>query len=477
MDVAALPRAAGAEPEATPRCRLSVHPWAEFFGLGRDVAGTEAGRRKLCGRVTAMIPLAARRGYRVERVLSRGAYGIVFVAAGAPGKPPAALKLQFVCPKRMRREERARCGGYGQRASPYQTVRYEARTHADVHQVARAVQRGRASAGPELERAAPVPRVPAPIAASRLLLGRRGEFPDVPPDGRRRLWVSLMEFVPHPSLRHAVLDARDRGALSAGTFLALLGGVARHLAGMHARLGYTHGDAHSGNFLVDLDAAADGGAGWVHVIDLERAVPRTFLQLTPGLGTRARRRELWHALRLWDLKVFCESVVALAETARVWRPAETRRGGLLGSSSAPAAPPLERLRRGMVVAQAAVDAYEQAWGAAVDAFSARTRRLRSAEFSAARATAPPELLLAWVARSLYLKHKTHGSIPAELEAGQGAPLAGVDVRGIDRKAHREFFALLRAAQSLSLAAPADAAGAKPPPAAGAKKRTTPGDRR
>lgn len=435
-------------PASAPPCRLAVHPWAEFFGLRRDVARTEAGRLKLCARVTNMIPSAARRGYQVGRVLSRGAYGIVFVAERGGGAPRrVALKLQFVCPKHMRRQERARCGGFGQRASLYETVRYEARTHAELFQVARAVQRGReAGAEAAFPESLFLPRVPEPIAASRLILGRRGEFPEVPPDGRRRLWVSLMEYVPHPSLRAAVLEARDRGALSAGNYLALVAGVARHLAGMHARYGYVHGDPHSGNFLVDLAAAADpSAAGWVYVIDLERAIPRTFLQLAPAPATTTpsapalSRASRWRQLRLWDLKVFCESVVALAETARVWRPAAALDDPTTAASAAPS--DLDRLRRGMLVAQTALDAYEQTWRDTAHAFGAAPAPL-------AAPLAPPRLLLAWVARALYLKHKPQGTIPPEVEAG---PLAGLDVRATDRRAHRDFFDILRAAQSLALA--------------------------
>lgn len=464
-----------------------MHPWAEFFGLRRDVAGTEAGRRKLCARVTGMIPLAARRGYQVERVLSRGAYGIVFVAqrgrraggaaaaataAGAGAAPRhVALKLQFVCPKHVGRKERGRCGGYGQRASLYETVRYEARTHAELHEVARAAATAGDDAGPPpglLERAAPVPRIPAPVAASRLLLGRRGDFPEVPPDGRRRLWVSMMEFVPHPSLRHAALEARDRGALTAGNFLALVGGVARHLAGMHARLGYAHGDAHSGNFLVDLDAAGRGGS-WVYAIDLERAIPRAFVQLAPGLGTRAQRLQRWRQLRQWDLKIFCESAVALAETARVWNsptPAGTDSAAATSTSTSTSPtdlPPMERLRRGATVAQAVADAYEHGWKVAREALLPA---------SAAGRDEPPlattQLLLSWVARALYLKHRPDGAVPEELHAAPGAPLRDADVRGVDRRAHRDFFALLRAAQSVSLArggAARKKAGKQPSPPA------------
>jgi len=522
----------GREAARTLPCRLAVHPWAEFFGLRRDVAATEKGRRRLCRRVTDMIPSAARRGYVIERVVNRGAYGIVFVArkdqSSSPLHQPSrvALKMQFVCPKKLPRGERKRCGGYGQRASLYETVRYEARTHTALYETARAAGVMESGAGEQgvaqkggkrgakhvnVPRLFSLPRVPQPVTASRLILGKKGEFPGVPPDGRRRLWVSLMEFIPHPSLRMAVIEARDRGVLTASNFLALVGGVARHLAGMHAVYGYAHGDAHSGNFLVDLDAAGRRDiASWVYVIDLERSIPRSFLQLAPNLGSVARRKQLWTALRTWDLKVFCESAASLAETARIWdsedgtasegtpsgakefegTPSGAKEFGAsagAGEGSGSLGREATRLRRGMLVAQVIVDAYAQGYAAAAKEMTGREMVVCEEEEEGAEGDVKPvgvpsnsfaslgvpsnsfaslgvpsllchipptSLLLAWVARAFYLKNKPEGTIPSELiegEAGEPGPLAGIDVRGIDRRAHRDFFTILRAAQSLSLA--------------------------
>jgi hypothetical protein len=427
-----------------PPCELKSLTWASMFGLDPRSVRSPEGRRDLCRAVSAAIPLTARAGYRVFRLVNRGAYGVVFAAHNPRARVPwAALKVQFVCPKEVKRsEDRARCGAFGQRASPYAAVRYEAMQHARVHGVLVAAAANPAMAGRAL------PSVPVPLGATRMLVGRRGQYPGVPPDGRRRLWVSLMEFMSGRSVRQAMQDARRRGTLTPEAFAGVCMGVADHLRAFH-ELGFAHGDLHTGNVLVDEERAA-AGRPWVILVDLERSIPRDFFEEAPlgALGLRAEtaeeRERLWDVARVWDLKIFVESAVRLAESVGAHRPSTARPDSPAGAaaaaatsrssrhSSASPTPPRERFRRGVGLALQILSSY------------ARTDAGASAWFLRAANV--------WTARALWLRRHPSAELPAEV-LEELAPVAAPEgrpttrwVAAVDRHDHRAFFGLLRAVQ-------------------------------
>jgi hypothetical protein len=454
---AAVPAAAD-EPETTlpepvpafPPCELKNLAWAELFGVKpRSVAGPE-GRRDLCRAVSRAIPLTARYGYHVYRLLNRGAYGVVFAAYKKPGEgeraaaepqvPWAALKVQFVCPAEVvRSEERRRCAAFGQRASPYDVVRYEAMQHERVHQVLRA-----AAADPTIGGRLAVPSVPIPLGAQRMVIGRRGEYRGVPPDGRRRLWISLMEFMEGRSVRQTMHDARRRRTLTLEAFRGVVVGVGQHLRVLHG-LGLTHGDLHSGNVLID-EARAAVGRPWVVLVDLERSIPRDFFAEAPlaalGLVDAPEEAEvLWDAARLWDLKIFIESVIRLAEGVGAYEPSEGDMLRASGSSSpasrrssASMTTPRQRFRRAAALARDFLRAYVGG-----DEEAARWYESR---------------IPLWVARGLWLKRNPSAALPEEVVeevrgAGWGDPEIPDVLQAVlaaDRREHRAFFRLLRAVQ-------------------------------
>lgn len=421
-----------------PRCELKSLAWAQLFGIPARAVASPEGRRDLCRAISKAIPLTARRGYHVHRLLNRGAYGVVFAAHNpAAAVPWAALKVQFVCPREVvRTEDRKRCAAFGQRASPYNVVRYEAMQHKRVHETLQALAENPAVSG-----RLPLPSVPIPLGAQRMVVGRKGQFKGVPPDGRRRLWVSLMEFMEGRSVRQTMHDARRRGTLTLEAFRGVCEGVLRHMRVLHT-VGFTHGDLHTGNVLVDEARAAENRP-WVILVDLERSVPRAFFEEAPlaALGMDATQAEaFWDAARLWDLKLFVESCVRLAESVGAYSPSlerpATAAAGSLSSrhSSASETPPRQRFRRALDLGRAMVLAYSGGNAAAAAWYEA--------------------VLPTWVARSLWLKRDAAAGIPDEVAeeiAGSGSAAAREavvrDILARDRLEHRSFFQLLRAVQA------------------------------
>jgi hypothetical protein len=421
-------RSPKAAPEI-PRCRLKHLAWARLFGLPDSAVRSPTGRKDLCDRVSEAIPVTSRANYRVHKLLNRGAYGVVFVAHNRRADLPwAALKVQFVCPSAAKKDRDA-CAGFGQRASAYSTVRYESMQHQrvfDLLQAARAVPSNKGL---------PLPAVPKPIASSRMIVGRKGQYPRVPPDGRRRLWVSLMEYMPARSVRQTMLEAKRTGTLTAAGFEDILRGIAKHLRVFH-ELGVTHGDLHTGNVLLDQARAAEGKP-WVVFVDLERSIPREFMEQSPLVKDAEHAEALWDVARLWDLKLLIESVVRLAESAGIYRPESSRppqEERPASNSQSPessyrssqtAASAEERFRRGVRLALVVLSAYmgrrgePNAWMQSVAG--------------------------AWTARSLWLKNRAS---PSALPREVAEPLGGADevLRG-DRHEHRAFFDLLRHTQA------------------------------
>lgn len=421
---AASPSASAPAPRFPP-CQLKHLAWARLFGLPPSSVGSPSGRRDLCDKVSEAIPVTARHGYRVARVLNRGAYGVVFVAhkPGAAEMPWAALKLQFVCPTAAKQHREA-CAAFGQRASPYDVVRYEALQHARVHQLLAAALASPRNAG------LPIPAVPTPIAARRMIVGKRGQYPGVPPDGRRRLWVSLMELMPARSLRQTMLDAKRKGTLTAETFESVCRGIAKHLRAFH-ELGVTHGDLHSGNVLLDQERAA-AGRPWVVFVDLERSIPREFVQQSPMVRDAKHGEGLWDVARMWDLKVFVESIVRLAESAGIYHDP------VVGSSSAAATTSSSSHRRSELSATPPRQRLLRAKNLAMVVLSSYTgRRADSGGWMTGVAGN-------WAARAIWLKrHPAKSALPEEV----AEELGGAErVVRADREEHGNFFQLLRAVQ-------------------------------
>jgi hypothetical protein len=419
---------------AFPRCELKSLAWAQLFGIPARAVASPEGRRDLCRAISKAVPITARRGYHVHRLLNRGAYGVVFAAHNpAAAVPWAALKVQFVCPREVvRTEDRKRCAAFGQRASPYNVVRYEAMQHKRVHETLQAL-----ADNPAVSARLPLPSVPIPLGAQRMVVGRKGQFKGVPPDGRRRLWVSLMEFMEGRSVRQTMQDARRRGTLTLEAFRGVCEGVLRHMRVLHT-VGFTHGDLHTGNVLVDEARAAENRP-WVILVDLERSIPRAFFEEAPlaALGMDTTQAEaFWEAARLWDLKLFVESCVRLAESVGAYSPSlERPAAGSLSSrhSSASETPPRQRFRRALDLGRAMVLAYLGGNAAAAARYEA--------------------VLPTWVARSLWLKRDAAAGIPDEVAeeiAGSGSAAAREavvrDILARDRLEHRSFFQLLRAVQ-------------------------------
>jgi len=419
------PAASAHSPPKLPPCRLHHLAWARLFGLSESAVRSPQGRKDLCDKVSEAIPITARRNYRVYKLLNRGAYGVVFVAHNERAAIPwAALKVQFVCPTAARKDRHA-CAGFGQRASPYETVRYETMQHKRVYDLLEA-----ARASPR-NKGLPIPAVPAPIAGSRMIIGRKGQYPAVPPDGRRRLWISLMEFMPARSMRQTMLDAKRAGTLTAGTFESILRGVTKHLRVLH-ELGVTHGDLHTGNILLDQGRAAEGKP-WVVFVDLERSIPMEVMQQSPMVRDAEHGDELWDAARMWDLKLLVESVVRLAESAGIYHTPQTLHEGSAHTSSRTPdsmyrssrteAGPEERFLRGLRLAMIVLTTYTGSRGDP----NARMQNVAGN----------------WTARALWLKNKDGTAVPEEV----AAPLGGAEeIAREDRREHRIFFDLLRHVQ-------------------------------
>jgi len=154
-------------------CRMSKR-WAPFFGLRESEMRSQS---KVCRAVTKVVPVAFRLGYEMRRMVNRGAYGIVFLGnrvkdvggrayEGRGGLPDTvAIKMQFVCPKRVK-NWRESCAGYGQRAIHYDVAKYESLMHRKVFEAMEAARV--LGAGANL-----VPMVPRPVKSQRTIIGRR----------------------------------------------------------------------------------------------------------------------------------------------------------------------------------------------------------------------------------------------------------------------------------------------------------------
>jgi len=324
-------------------CAIPLQPWIAIFGLKPDTTADE-----ICERLTkAIFPDPP--PFRLVRIQNRGAYGVVFMAertssssssttSSARQYPKfAAVKMQFVCPKRIRGERRnpairERCSAYGQRASLYETVRYESRMHSTVYNALEA-------AGTVLpaQRRAILPAAGKPLLSKRIIVGKksRKKDPTIPPDGRRRLWVTVNEYVQGESLRQFLIDSKDAGTLTGELFERLCKSVLASVREFHD-LGFTHGDLHSGNLIVDF-VSAQKGKPWLYLIDFERTISLADMYtpqlkvLADRLTTHGHRLENAHdvfdMLKLWDLKLFCESAVGLAEGLGVSGGAEAGEAG------------------------------------------------------------------------------------------------------------------------------------------------------
>lgn len=293
-------------------CRMSKR-WAPFFGLRESEMKSQS---KVCRAVSKVVPAAFRLGYELRRMVNRGAYGIVFLGSrfkdvvGDDEQLPreVAVKMQFVCPKRVK-TWRESCAGYGQRAIHYDIAKYETLMHRRVYEAmeaARVVTAG----------SAVVPMIPQPVKAQRLIIGRHGQFPDVPPDGRRRMWVSVSEYVNGLSLRDWMFSAKDGGTLTGEMFESIVEYVVQYVKRFHD-LGFFHGDMHTGNLLIDANRMARG-QDWLYAIDLERSIPLSYLQDAPKYAEdQALAADTLVSLRFWDFKIFVESIISVSEACRV----------------------------------------------------------------------------------------------------------------------------------------------------------------
>ena len=482
--------------EESAACQVREIGWARLFGVDRELRDAE----ELCSAITEAVPILPRFGYRLTRPLGRGAYGVTFVAhrrrSSRHNLPEwGVLKAQFICPTTVAARLKHKCGGYGQRANPEDTVRYESLMHHRIHAALEAeaglermgtarVQSSRASAdgirssrsrsaprrrsprattARPTARSTPLPVVPRPIVSTRMVIGERGRYPDVPPDGRRRLWVTLMEKLPGLTLRDAMMRTRD--TLTPPEFVVVCRAVVRSLRRLHD-LGHTHGDPHAANVMLVSEGALDPATGtaesWlpgaphrstaapaahfapsptrVALIDLERSIPRSFFAEAPTFSQLGAEVG-WETARRWDLKIFCESVVWLAETCKIYNPrapaAPLSLAKLLvptpTTTSEDRASDPERLRRGVALVMELLDAYGgMDEGAGMD------------------------YATTWTARSLFLKHRKHKKkkdgkrsalATTTLPRSVAAEVRGIDVVAVDREEHHRFFNLLRTVQS------------------------------
>lgn len=302
-------------------CDVPNEPWATIFSLKPS--------ENICHGITRSLFPDKKIPYRITKMQNRGAYGVVFMAkltraADPTSLPPtAAVKVQFVCPKRLRGERRdpgirELCSAYGQRASLYETVQYELRMHRTVFNSIDIARASAAGASSIL-----LPAIGKPLFSKRIIVGKksRKKNPTIPPDGRRRLWVTVNEYVEGESLRQFLIDSKDAGTLTPVRFEAFCRSILASVKEFH-ELGFTHGDLHSGNILVNLKMAQQGKP-WMYMIDFERTVsladihPQEAAVLAQRLTTKGHplegARDLFDMLKLWDLKLFCESAVGLAE--------------------------------------------------------------------------------------------------------------------------------------------------------------------
>lgn len=397
-------------------CKLDFHTWAPIFGLPTRVRSSD-----VCRAVSGVMPPLVRKNVVITKVINRGGYGIVFLARGRSKarrqghRKEVAVKIQFVCPKKVK-DWRDKCGAYGQRPLLYDTVRYETRMHKLVYN---AVEAARRVPGNENRL---IPAIPEFISGSKVLLGKTGDFPTVPPDGRRRLWVSLTEFVRGKSLRQVVLDAEDSHTLTGQLLESLCGSILLFLGEFHS-LGFTHGDTHASNIMLDEDKAARGEP-WMYLIDLERCIPTDyFVHHDPH--PEEHKLFVMDMLRLWDLKVFCESVAALAETANVGGGAQPEPWSAhpASATTTPESPAMAQYLRCSQFILRLIGYYMK-------------RDVGGEEWAVS-------ISKVWAVRTLYLKRSiSMKTVPASIKRDVG----GIDVERQDAIQKNNFFITLRKIQ-------------------------------
>jgi serine/threonine protein kinase len=396
-------------------CKLDFYTWAPIFGLPTRVRSSD-----VCKAVSRVMPPLVRKNIVITKVVNRGGYGIVFLARGRSKarrqghRKEVAVKVQFVCPKKVK-DWRDRCGAYGQRPLLYDTVRYETRMHKLVYNAVEAARRV-----PSNEHRL-IPAIPEFISGSKVLLGKTGEFPTVPPDGRRRLWVSLTEFVKGKSLRQVVLDAEDSHTLTGQLLESLCKSILLFLVEFHA-LGFTHGDTHASNIMLDEDKAARGEP-WMYLIDLERCIPTEYFTHHDS-HPEEHKLFVMDMLRLWDLKVFCESVAALAETANVGGGAEPEPWSAHpGSVPSPESPAMAQYLRCSQFILRLIGYYMK-------------RDVSREEWAVS-------ISKVWAVRTLYLKRSiSMKTVPTSIKKDVG----GIDVERQDAMQKNNFFITLRKVQ-------------------------------
>jgi serine/threonine protein kinase len=407
-------------------CRMSKR-WAPFFGLRESEMKSQS---KVCRALTKVVPVAFRLGYELRKMVNRGAYGIVFMGTRvreiggreAQDLPDTvAIKMQFVCPKRVK-NWREGCAGYGQRAIHYDVAKYESLMHRRVYEAMEAARV--VAAGSEL-----VPVVPRPVKAQRTIIGKHGQFPDVPPDGRRRMWVSVSEYVSGLSLRDWMYSAKDGGRLTGELFESTVEYAMQYIRRFHD-LGFFHGDLHTGNILIDahkMERAQD----WLYIIDLERSIPVSYLREEPKYAEDpALAADVLVALRFWDFKVFVESVVSLAESCRVGGGRVPEPWVETNPAAAAAVPPAtdeeKRFERGVALGIRILGTYS------------------GRDYS--QNAAIRNLVRGWVIRSFYIKRNATVLPPA---IQQQMSLRTAVIRDGEQKDH--FFRTLRESRAFHLA--------------------------
>lgn len=390
-------------------CKLEYYAWAPLFGLP-----TKSRVKDVCEAVSKTLPPVFRKSIRLRKVLNRGGYGIVFMGQKKRTHEKVAVKIQFVCPKKVK-DWRTKCAAFGQRAVLYDVVKYEYRIQKIVHS---AMEAARKIPGNELRL---IPVIPKPISGSKVLLGKKGQYPAIPPDGRRRLWVSVSEFVNGRSLREVIYDAHDDGTLTGDLFESLCKSILMFLYQFHT-LGFTHGDTHSGNIMLDYDRA-NRGEPWLYLIDLERCIPLDYWLTGQAAGDGGSSSLVPDMLKLWDLKLFCESAAGLAESANVGGGSEPTPWGSSSTSPPPASPAMEQYLRCKALMLRLLGYY--------------MKRDVSAEPWAR------DIVKVWTIRTLYLKRSVSmKTIPNSIQAD----VSEIDVERQDAMQKNNFFIVLRKVQ-------------------------------
>lgn len=392
-------------------CELDFYTWAPIFGLPTRVLSSD-----VCNAVSKVLPPLVRKNIVITKVINRGGYGIVFLgrakskARREGHRKEVAVKIQFVCPKKVK-DWRTKCGAYDQRPLLYDVVRYETRIHKLVYN---AMEAARKVPGNENKL---IPLIPEFLSGSKVLLGKAGDFPGVPPDGRRRLWVSVTEFVKGNSLRQTILNAEDNHTLTGDLMESLCKSVLLFISQFHL-LGFTHGDTHASNIMLDQEKASKGEP-WLYLIDLERCIPMDYF-VNHDPQPQEHKAFVMDMLRLWDLKVFCESAAALAETANVG-------GGSQPEPWDPSLPP----------ASPAMAQYIRCSQFILRLIGYYMKRDVSSEQWAV------SISKVWAIRTLYLRRSiSMKTVPASIKQDTG----GIDVERQDAIQKNNFFITLRKIQ-------------------------------